>query len=258
MSTRTDTTAPARARAGSRTASTNGKGKGNSQSTSTGSATGNGTSTGKGNGRATPVPPNAGDITSNRQAAFTVPGLDPAVGRRLVDLLQERLVALVDLSLTLKHIHWNVVGPNFIAVHEMLDPQYEAVLPMIDDVAERIATLGGSPSGLPGRLVASRTWDDYSLDRADSLSHLGALDVVYTGVIEAHRAAIDATEDDDPVSQDMLIQQAATLERAQWFVRSHLADWAGGVANAGATGELEAAQAVATKRHRPAQGNRAR
>src|SRR3712207_8342276 len=41
-------------------------------------------------------------------------------------------------SLTLKHIHWNVVGPHFIAVHEMIDPQVDAVRLMVDAIAERI------------------------------------------------------------------------------------------------------------------------
>ena len=73
-------------------------------------------------------------------------------------LLQDRLNALNDLALTLKHVHWNVVGPNFIAVHTMLDPQVDAARVMVDATAERIATLGGSPRGTPGALVAQRTW----------------------------------------------------------------------------------------------------
>lgn len=125
------------------------------------------------------------------------------------------------------------------------------VLVMIDDLAERIATLGGVPSGLPGRLTAARTWDDYSLDRADALTHLGALDLVYTGVIEAHRAAMDQVSDDDSVSEDLLIGQTGELERYHWFVRSHLEDWAGGMANAGTRTELGAAAAVAAKARKP-------
>jgi starvation-inducible DNA-binding protein len=88
------------------------------------------------------------------------------------------------------------------------------------DRDERITTLGGSPSGTPGALVAQRDWDDYSIRRADAIEHLGALDVVYSGAIEAHRAAIDATEELDPVTQDMLIGQSGQLEQFQWFIRA--------------------------------------
>ena len=194
----------------------------------------------------------AGSVTSTRPAAFTVPGLAPETGVRVADGLQQRLVSLVDLALTLKHIHWNVVGPSFIGVHEMLDPQYAGVSTMVDDLAERIATLGGVPSGLPGRVVDERGWDDYQLDRADSMSHLGALDLVYSGVISDHRAALEWIGELDRISEDLLISQAAALERYQWFVRSHLADWAGGMANAGAATEMDAARSVAAKSSRSA------
>jgi starvation-inducible DNA-binding protein len=150
----------------------------------------------------------------------------------------------MDLSMTLKHVHWNVVGPQFIAVHTMLDPQYEAVSVMADEVAERIATLGGAPRGTPGALVEARTWDDYSVGRADAISHLAALDLVYSGVITSHREAIDATEDADAVTQDMLIGQSAQLEQFQWFVRAHLESAGGKLANRGASNEREAVASV--------------
>lgn len=190
---------------------------------------------------------NGKKVTSSRRASFTVPTLSETEGRLVADCLQGRLIGLLDLGLTLKHIHWNVVGPNFISVHQMLDPQYDGVQQMVDDIAERIATLGGVPSGLPGRIVDTRTWTDYALDRADALAHLGALDLVYQSVIADHRHAIDLVEESDTVSQDLLIGQTGILERYHWFVRSHLADWAGGMANAGATSELGAARAVASK-----------
>ena len=86
--------------------------------------------------------------------------------------------------------------------------------------------------------------------RADSIAHLGALDLVYQGVISSHRKAMDAVEKSDQVSFDLLVGQTAILEKYHWFVRSHLADWAGGMANAGARTELGAAQAVAAKQSR--------
>src|SRR5947207_6906084 len=107
---------------------------------------------------------------------YTVPGLKTDSAERVVKLLQDRLNSLNDLALTLKHVHWNVVGPNFIAVHTMLDPQVDAVRAMADETAERIATLGGSPCGTPAALVKQRSWADYSIRPAAAIEHLGALD----------------------------------------------------------------------------------
>src|SRR6201995_413949 len=106
-----------------------------------------------------------GNRKVNLMVTYTVPGMKNDSAERIVRLLQDRLNALNDLALTLKHIHWNVTGPHFIAVHTMLDPQVAAVRLMVDTTAERIATLGGSPAGTPGALVAARSWDDYSLGR---------------------------------------------------------------------------------------------
>jgi starvation-inducible DNA-binding protein len=173
---------------------------------------------------------------------YTVPGMKNDTADEIVALLQDRLNALNDLALTLKHVHWNVVGPNFIAVHTMLDPQVDAVRLMVDETAERIATLGGSPVGTPGALVAQRSWDDYSIGRAGTLEHLGALDVVYTGVIEAHREAIKTTEELDPVTQDMLIGEADQLEQFHWFIRAHLESPDGSLTTGKASTEKSAAK----------------
>lgn len=152
----------------------------------------------------------------------TVAGMSTDSSAEAAETLQERLVALLDLQLTLKHIHWNVVGPNFIAVHEMLDPQVDAVREMSDQIAERIATLGASPSGTPGTITDVRDWNDYSIGRATTERHLTALDAIYTGVISDHRAAREQLADLDPVSEDLVIGQLRELELFQWFVRSHL------------------------------------
>ena len=173
---------------------------------------------------------------------YTVPGMERGDSTKTVAILQERLDSLNDLALTLKHIHWNVVGPRFIGVHTMLDPQVDAVRLMVDETAERIATLGGEPSGTPGGIVKRRTWDDYSLNRAQVGAHLGALDLVYAGVIEDQREAIEKLGDLDPVSEDMLIGQCAKLEMFHWFVRAHLEDDSGVLTTADAKTEQAAAR----------------
>ena len=175
-------------------------------------------------------------------AMYTVPGMKTDSAERVTVLLQDRLNSLNDLALTLKHVHWNVTGPNFIAVQTMLDPQVDGVRAMVDQTAERIATLGGSPVGTPGALVKQRDWDDYSIGRADAIAHLGALDIVYAGIIEAHRDAIEETEELDKVTQDMLIGQSGQLEQYHWFVRAHLEAADGTLSTADARTESAAAQ----------------
>ncbi|MFH0520032.1 Dps family protein [Streptomyces sp. M41] len=175
---------------------------------------------------------------------YTVPGIERKDAGRLIDVLRLRLHALNDLHLTLKHVHWNVVGPHFIAVHQMIDPQVDRVRDMADDVAERIAALGGVAHGTPGTLVKERTWDDYSIGREDAIAHLGALDIVYTGLIEDVRAAIKVVGEIDPATEDLLIEQLRDLEQFQWFVRAHLESAGGTLATGRADTEEAAARAA--------------
>jgi starvation-inducible DNA-binding protein len=181
---------------------------------------------------------------TNGRVGYTVPGLYADKASQVRERLQQRLDALIDLQMTLKHIHWNVVGPTFIGVHEMLDPQVDGVRGFVDVIAERIAALGGSPKGLVGGIVARRTWDDYELGRATVAAHLGALDLVYDGVIADHRDAMEALDDLDLVTQDIVIGQLQALEQYQWFVRAHLESSSGELATEGSTTETEAARSA--------------
>ncbi|RMB62413.1 DNA starvation/stationary phase protection protein [Tessaracoccus antarcticus] len=174
--------------------------------------------------------------------SYTVPGVKLEEGQDLAKELQSCLHNLNDLHLTLKHAHWNVVGPKFIGVHKMLDPQVDAVREMTDAVAERMATMGVPPVGTPGALVRDRDWDDYPIGLAQASEHLGALDIVYTRVIENHRRVIDLAGDVDPITEDILIGQTGEMEQYQWFVRAHLQDDEGTLSTSTATTEQEAAQ----------------
>lgn len=165
---------------------------------------------------------------------------------RVTRILQDRLATLIDLSLTLKHVHWNVVGMGFIAVHEMVDGHVDQVRDMVDAMAERIATLGGIPAGLAEQVVEMRDADNaYALGRAEVMAHLGALDKLFEKVTTGHRKSIAEVADLDPVSEDLLVGQAGLLEMAHWFIRAHLADVDGRLATEGSDSQLDAAVSAA-------------
>lgn len=66
-------------------------------------------------------------------------------------------------------------------------------------------------------------------------------------MIEDTRKAIEVLEDLDLVSQDMLIGHAGELEKFQWFMRAHLENAGGQLANEGATTEKQAAKRAENK-----------
>ena len=169
------------------------------------------------------------DIAEANAPKTTIAGVSDDATISVIETLQGRLVATLDLQLTLKHVHWNVVGMNFIAIHEMLDPQVDIVRLQSDEIAERIATLGGEPMGTPEAITARRSWSDYDLNRAPTVQHLVALDKVYSGVIGDHRRALEVLGATDPVSEDLMIGHLRDLEQFQWFIRAHLKDATGDV-----------------------------
>src|SRR5262244_2713381 len=75
---------------------------------------------------------------------------------KVVELLNARLADAIDLQTQTKQAHWNVKGPNFIALHELFDKINEAVADYVDDLAERAVQLGGAAEGT-ARMVARRS-----------------------------------------------------------------------------------------------------
>ena len=73
-----------------------------------------------------------------------------------VELLNARLADAVDLQTQTKQAHWNVKGPNFIALHELFDKINEDVEDYVDDIAERVVQLGGVAEGT-ARTAAKRS-----------------------------------------------------------------------------------------------------
>ena len=98
--------------------------------------------------------------------------------------------------------------------------------------------------GTPAAIVENRSWDEYSIGRATTQEHLGALDVVYQGVITSYREAIAELGELDPVTEDMFIGQTDKLELFHWFIRAHLEDKSGELSTSGASSEQGAARAA--------------
>ncbi|MDF6018418.1 DNA starvation/stationary phase protection protein [Streptomyces sp. JH34] len=139
------------------------------------------------------------------------------------DALQGALVDLVDLSLVAKQVHWNVVGPRFRSVHLQLDEVVDTARQHSDTVAERASAVGVNPDGRSRTLAKTTAIDsvpDGWIKDADAVRVLvDALRVV----IDRMRERIEATDEPDPVSQDILITLTADLEKHAWMFQAESA-----------------------------------
>lgn len=138
-------------------------------------------------------------------------------------VLQATLVDLVDLSLIAKQAHWNVVGTNFRSAHLQLDELVSAARTYTDDVAERANAIGISPNGKAKTVVASSGIPDYPDNWLSVESTVAAIVDILGEVIKRLRKRIEDTEKTDLVTQDLLIEIAAELEKQHWMWQAQTA-----------------------------------
>ena len=92
--------------------------------------------------------------------------------RNVIVILNERLSDAIDLQSQVKQAHWNVKGPNFIALHELFDKISDVVLEHIDDIAERITSLGGTAEGTVAVAAKRSKLKNYPLSITAGKDHL--------------------------------------------------------------------------------------
>ena len=149
--------------------------------------------------------------------------LSPATRSKSIELLNARLADAIDLQTQTKHAHWNVKGPNFIALHELFDKIAESVEDQIDTIAERVTALGGTAHGT---LVSAARWTTlkpYPEDVTDGITHVEALSGVLADFGKKVRAAIDeSARSGDAGTSDLFTGVSRETDKNLWFLEAHL------------------------------------
>lgn len=149
--------------------------------------------------------------------------LPEATRVKVVELLNARLADCIDLQTQAKQAHWNVKGPNFIALHELFDKVNDAVEEYVDEIAERAVQLGGVAQGTARTVAKRSSLPEYPAKAADGRSHVEALSSALAAFGAAARKGIDqASELGDLDTADLFTEVSRGIDKWLWFVEAHI------------------------------------
>jgi starvation-inducible DNA-binding protein len=143
--------------------------------------------------------------------------------RRIAELLSARLADAIDLKLQVKHAHWNVKGPQFIALHGLFDQLASDLDSPADDMAERITALGGTPDGTLAGIARHTSLDAYPAELNAGSEHLEALENAFAGFGKRVRKAIgEADKLGDEGTADLFTGISRQADKQLWLLEAHL------------------------------------
>ncbi|GAA5074478.1 starvation-inducible DNA-binding protein [Thermocatellispora tengchongensis] len=145
----------------------------------------------------------------------------PDEARKVVaEALQGALVDLIDLSLIAKQAHWNLIGHNFRSIHLQLDEIVSLAREHMDVMAERAVALGINPDGRVGTVAKSTPVQQLEAGYLQDGKVIAAMTDILDAMIKRMRERVRATEEPDPVTQDLLISVTQGLEKQHWMVQA--------------------------------------
>ncbi|TDL78377.1 DNA starvation/stationary phase protection protein Dps [Palleronia sediminis] len=152
-----------------------------------------------------------------------VAGLNDNTRHKIVDLLNARLADVISLTLAVKQAHWNLKGPGFIGVHELLDEVADRLRESSDLMAERAVILGGFADGT-AEVVAEKTkMKPYPLNESELQFHVEALRERFVDVGKRVREALEeAGEIGDDDTEDLFTEVSRQIDKDAWFIGANM------------------------------------
>lgn len=139
-------------------------------------------------------------------------------------VLQSVLYNLIELHSQIKSAHWNLVSPNFIALHEHFDKAAEVVYAATDEVAERVRQLGSFVDGSTKGVLERHTIKAFPSGKVSGEVACKSLAAAFKSVGDQLGVGIELGEAaNDPVTTDLLTQVYGRFELQRWLIESHIA-----------------------------------
>jgi starvation-inducible DNA-binding protein len=143
---------------------------------------------------------------------------------KVVEELNARLADSIDLFNQTKQAHWNIKGPNFIALHELLDEVAEHLEEHSDTIAERAVILGGIAGGTSQQVAQNTSLPAFPPALQAQTAVVDKLTDAMAVFAAKVRAAIHITDQaGDADTADLFTEVSRSVDKDLWFLEAHLA-----------------------------------
>ncbi len=148
-------------------------------------------------------------------------GISKTDRKAIADSLSQVLSDTYALYMKTHGYHWNVEGPQFSAYHAMFITQYTELWAALDEIAERIRSLGFYAPAAQDIYARTTIKTDTGVPDADTM--VANLVEDSETVVRAARSALQlAAEKGDDATADLMTQRVAITEKSAWMLRAHL------------------------------------
>ncbi|EDX70612.1 Dps family protein [Coleofasciculus chthonoplastes] len=159
--------------------------------------------------------------TADKSAPVNI-GISEQDRKEIAEGLSRLLADTYTLYLKTHYFHWNVTGPMFHSLHNMFETEYTELAVAVDDIAERIRTIGyPAPGSYSEFAELSSIPETRGVPEATEMVRL--LVEANEAVVRTAREAFPAAERaNDESSVDLLTERMRTHEKTAWMLRSML------------------------------------
>ncbi|MFX0545098.1 DNA starvation/stationary phase protection protein Dps [Roseovarius sp. S1116L3] len=139
-----------------------------------------------------------------------------------INHLNVALATGIQLQLAIKQAHWNIKGPSFIGIHELLDDVYDRMGEHVDTIAERCVILGGTADGTLEGVEKNGKLEPYPRDAVHQDVHIDELKkrmVQFTTLV--HESLKEVGESGDEETADLFTGVSRGVSKDAWFIGAH-------------------------------------
>ena len=151
-------------------------------------------------------------------------GIKPSNTSEIAKSLNSLLADEHVLYIKTRKAHWNVEGPDFLTIHRFFEEQYKQLEEIIDDIAERIRTIGHYAEATLASFLAETHLSEGSRGKNDSAGFMKSLLGDHETIIIHLRENIDRFDEEwkDKGTSDFITGLMETHEKMAWMLRAHL------------------------------------